>query len=379
MTEDFIIRRTGAQTLTSCMTRDEMRPLMADYALAKRAGAIVATQLRPFRMNINFQDPSRCRIDGRRLVLLVDNAAQQNRIRQLTPRLCAAVATGGLPITSVDIRILPKHIEPPFGVPLPCSPRLPSAVGAAAIDRILDDFEDPALKAVMTRLRDALKPKSDARRQSLEEQFGKESLELAFERARQVTLIDDLTHGLHAQLIPSEKEAEGYPRLEAERARKLLRRSEMLDQKRTAEHAVLRIDRRLEAINRALTLLPMNVQAAEAALIDESDSEIAPEPSAPRRTSAAAAAAIAALARETPSPRTRKALLSHLPELKPEGKDYLSHLSEGIEREKNRLLDSESLTPQQQKRLALLLKAERALSSGTVPAEEVADRLYGLE
>ena len=100
MTQDFIRRRIGRQTIDSCLARDELQPLMASYALSKRAGAVAAHVLRPFRMSIDFTDPAYCRVEGHTLVLLAESAVQQNRIRQLTPRLAAAAAAAGGPPAS---------------------------------------------------------------------------------------------------------------------------------------------------------------------------------------------------------------------------------------------------------------------------------------
>lgn len=261
---------------------------MASYELSKRAGAVAAHVLRPFRMNIDFTDPAYCRVEGHTLVLLAENAVQQNRIRQLTPRLAAAAAAAGLPVTEVDARIIPRRPAPQSGVPVPRIERAPSAVGAAAITSILGDIEDPALRATMQRLRDVITPGENNRRRLLEERLGRESIELSTERMRLATLVSDLTHGIDAAIIPTEEEARDYPRLEAERARKLGLQAEQIDRRRTASRRLERIDARLETINRALELLPSNVQAAEAALLTpEADDEpvAPPEP----RVSAAAA------------------------------------------------------------------------------------------
>lgn len=220
MTQDFIRRRIGRQTIDSCLARDELQPLMASYALSKRAGAVAAHVLRPFRMSIDFTDPAYCRVEGHTLVLLAESAVQQNRIRQLTPRLAAAAAAAGLPVTAVDARIIPKRPAPQAGVPIPRIERAPSAVGAAAISGILDDIEDPALKATMERLRNVIKPGEENRRRLLEERLGRESIDLSTERMRLTTLVADLTHGINAAIIPTEEEARDYPRLEAERERK---------------------------------------------------------------------------------------------------------------------------------------------------------------
>ena len=368
MTQDFIRRRIGRQTIDSCLARDELQPLMASYALSKRAGAVAAHVLRPFRMSIDFTDPAYCRVEGHTLVLLAESAVQQNRIRQLTPRLAAAAAAAGLPVTAVDARIIPKRPAPQAGVPIPRIERAPSAVGAAAISGILDDIEDPALKATMERLRNVIKPGEENRRRLLEERLGRESIDLSTERMRLTTLVADLTHGINAAIIPTEEEARDYPRLEAERERKLELLAEQKDRRLVAVHRLERIDARLDAINRALELLPSDAQAAEAAQ--------AP-PAAPR-VSAAAAAAIASLARETPSPRMRKALMSHIPTLAPDEAHYPEALHADIRREAERLSMLENPTPDNTKRLAQLLEAAKALSERPQDARAIAEGLYGL-
>ena len=354
MTQDFIRRRIGRQTIDSCLARDELQPLMASYALSKRAGAVAAHVLRPFRMSIDFTDPAYCRVEGHTLVLLAESAVQQNRIRQLTPRLAAAAAAAGLPVTAVDARIIPKRPAPQAGVPIPRIERAPSAVGAAAISGILDDIEDPALKAT------------------------RESIDLSTERMRLTTLVADLTHGINAAIIPTEEEARDYPRLEAERERKLELLAEQKDRRLVAVHRLERIDARLDAINRALELLPSDAQAAEAALVAPEDEEAPQAPPAAPRVSAAAAAAIASLARETPSPRMRKALMSHIPTLAPDEAHYPEALHADIRREAERLSMLENPTPENTKRLAQLLEAAKALSERPQDARAIAEGLYGL-
>ena len=409
MTQDFIRRRIGRQTIDSCLARDELQPLMASYALSKRAGAVAAHVLRPFRMSIDFTDPAYCRVEGHTLVLLAESAVQQNRIRQLTPRLAAAAAAAGLPVPAVDARINPKRPAPQAGVAIPRIERAPSAVGAAAISGILDDIEDPALKATMERLRNVIKPGEENRRRLLEERLGRESIDLSTERMRLTTLVADLTHGINAAIIPTEEEARDYPRLEAERERKLellaeqkdrrlvavhrLERidarldainralellAEQKDRRLVAEHRLERIDARLDAINPALELLPSDAQAAEAALVAPEDEEAPQAPPAAPRVSAAAAAAIASLARETPSPRMRKALMSHIPTLAPDEAHYPEALHAAIRREAERLSMLENPTPENTKRLAQLLEAAKALSERPQDARAIAEGLYGL-
>lgn len=379
MTQDFTRRRIGRQTIDSCLARDELQPLMASYALSKRAGAVAAHVLRPFRMNIDFTDPAYCRVEGHTLVLLAESAVQQNRIRQLTPRLAAAAAAAGLPVTAVDARIIPKRPAPQPGIPIPRIERAQSAVGAAAISGILNDIENPALKATMERLRDVIKPSDGNRRRLLEERLGRESIDLSTECMRLTTLVADLTHGIDAAIIPTEEEARDYPRLEAERVRKLELLAEQKGRRLVAVRRLERIDARLNAINRALELLPSDVQAAEAALVAPEDEE-APQtpPAAARRVSAAAAAAIASLARETPSPRMRKALMSHIPTLAPDEAHYPVALHADIRREAERLSMLENPTPENTKRLAQLLEAAKALSERPQDARAIAEELYGL-
>ena len=378
MTDDFIVRRIGAQTLNTCLGRDEMQPLMSEYALAKRAGSIVGNVLRPFRMNIDFQDPAYCRIHGHTLTILVENAGQQNRVRQLTPRLCAAVAAGGLPITEVEVRIIAKQPLPNLNLALPTTPRQPSAMGAAAITNVLNEIEDPSLKETMARLRDALTPETTTRQQVLEEKLASESLQLVLARQRHTASLGDYDYSIQSLHILSEDEVRDYPRLEAERMRALHRRFELEDKKRIAQRAIERIDEQLERIDQALTLLPVDIQAAEAALVPINHDATPPQQSAPR-TSPAAAAAIASIARHSSSPLTRKSLMSHLDDLKPKHQDYVTRLNAGIQREKRRLLNLITLTEAQKKRLTLLLTAEKALEADPTQAESIADQLYGLD
>ncbi len=75
--------------------------------------------------------------------------------------------------------------------------------------------------------------------------------------------IGDYDYAIGSLHILSEDEVRDYPRLEAERLRALHRRLELEDKKRIAERAITRIDERLERINQALTLLPVDLKVPQ--------------------------------------------------------------------------------------------------------------------
>ena len=381
MTRDFIPRRAGAQAIGSCLGRDAGGPLMVQYALAARAGRAVAPVLKQFRLAIDYSDPAYCRVEGETLVLLAENAVQQNRIRQLTQRLAAALAAHGLPLTSVDVRIIART-QPPSQPETPSpAPRPKTAVGAAAVGAMLPDIENERLRATLERLRTALSPDRADLRETLERRFCEESVALVEERHQLALHASDLDYGIGAARIPSEEEARDYPRLEAERARKLKQLSGQQDELRTVRHRLDVIDRRLAALERALELLPSDPAAAEAAALDfEEPAEPVPTEEEPR-TTAAGAATVLALAARTRNLRLRKSLEQLGRVMNPATQTAIRALTADIDREERRLRDNETELrgPEKEKRLGELLEARRTLREDPAAVRAVAARLYGRE
>lgn len=382
MTRDFIPRRTGAQTIGSCLGRDAGGPLMIQYALAARAGRVVAPVLKQFRLAIDYSDHAYCRAEGRTLVLLAENAVQQNRIRQLTQRLAAALAAAGLPFTSVDVRIIAKA-QPPSPLEIASSgPRPKTAVGAAAVGAMLQDLENDRLRATMERLRAALSPDENDLRSTLEQRFCEESVALVEERSRLALHASDLEYGISAARIPSEEDARDYPRLEAERKRKLKLAASRQDELNAARHRIAAIDRRLAALDRALELLPSDPAAAEAAAVDFADRD-EPEPAeedAPH-TTAVGAAAVLALAAQTRNLRLRKSLEQLGRVMNPATQTALRALMADIDREEKRIRANETALrgQEKEKRLGELGEARRTLREDPASVRAVAARLYGRE
>lgn len=395
MAYDFIERRRGAQPLEKCLTRNaDNRSLMDAYALAQRAGAVIAPTLKRFHIAIDFSDPANCRTEDHQLVLLVNSALQENRIRQLIPRLRADLAARGLPLTDVIVRIMAKPVDKPYVLNLAtCDPRPASETGAAAIDGILPDIQDEALRATMVRLRDALSPDPARQRSFLEERLGREALSLAAERLATERLIADLRYGIEAArpYIPSETDAKDYPRLEAERTRKLCEQTAREDRLRLAESRLAAIDARQDTVNQAFEKLASDPAAAEALATnvrhlheetpDDNKRSFAP--------SAAGAAAIATLAAEASSPGLRKTLRRLSTVLAPDEKTFFETIKTDIHREIDRIraqhLQAElagrtgttALSPEKTKRLTDLNEALSQLEADPNSARRVAALLYG--
>ena len=385
MAHDFTARRTRAQSFEECLLRDdEGRRLLSDFELAQRAGRAVAPLLKAFHFAIDFTDPAHCRIDGETLVFLVSSADQENRLRQLQRRLRAALATAGLPLTDIDVRIIPKGVGAGYRLEIPRCERPASASGAAALDREIEQIEDPELKETLARLRDTIAPATLEGTSLLEEKLAHESLALA-ERRRELTILEgDLSYGIDAASLPTDEEVAELPPLAAVRERllqKVARQSERLADVRAE---IARIDRRLERINDALVVLPENPIRAEAIASqtdrDESESFAGtPDSAASVPVSAAAHAALSTLVAETASPALKKTLRELLGTLTPSDADYARSLRGDIRQEMAKILTTknDARTPAQKKRLDRLTEALSVLNGSDGKARSLAAELYG--
>lgn len=386
MAHDFTARRTRTQSLEECLLRDdEGRRLLSDLNLAERAGRAVAPLLKAFHFAIDFTDPAHCRIDGETLVLLVSSADQENRLRQLQRRLRAALATAGLPLTDIEVRIIPKGVGGNYRLDIPQCERPASASGAAALDREIDLIEDPELKETLARLRDTIAPATLEGTSLLEEKLAHESLALA-ERRRELSILEgDLSYGIDAASLPTDEEVADLPPLAAVRERllqKVARQSERLAEVRSE---IARIDRRLERINDALVILPENPIRAEAiasqrdgedAIADTLSDSDAP---APVPVSAAAHAALSTLVAETASPLLKKTFRELLGTLTPSEADYARSLRDDIRQEMSKILatKNDERTFEQKKRLDRLTEALSELNRSDGKARTLAAELYG--
>ena len=383
MTRDFIPRHNGVQSLSSCLLKTVGEPLMDQYLLAERAGKALAPVLKPFRLAIDFSDPAYCRIEGQTLVLLTESAVQQNRLRQLTQRLTAALVAEGLPFTAVEVRIIARTPDPEPLVIASSGPRPKSAIGAAAVGAMLTEFENDKLRATMEKLRAALSPDEEDLRTSLENRLCKETMELIEERRKLDTHAADLRYGINASDIPTEEEAQDYPRLEAERERKLALLLRQEDELRITERRLARIDIRLEAIDRALELLPTDPVAAEAAALErvpEPEAKATPSPiSTTLKPSASGAAAILSLASQTQNLRLRKTLEQLGRLIDPATNTAIRALAGDINREETRIRENKTALTEEAKarRLEALREARRTLRDDPLSVRAVAARLYG--
>ena len=355
---------------------------MSELSLSVKAGTAIAPVLRPFHINIDFQDPAHCRIDDETLVLLVSNAIQENRLRQLQKRIKAALAVAGLPLTEVAIRIVPQTAVEYRTLDLPRCERPASASGAAAIDRTLCDIEDPELKDTLRRLRDTLRPDAPLESSALEEKLAQESLALVMHRRELCLLESDLNYGLETSSIPTEEEVAEFPPLAGVRERLLCKHARQTARLEAARADIERIDRRLDIINEALTLLPDNPIQAEALasgnMLETSD-EKHEEHTQPIPVSAAAHAALSSLVRQTSSPSLRKTLKQLCRTLTPSENNFSDSLRADIRHEINRLTTIEPTrrSEKQKKRLNQLTEALSRLNQSDSGALELADELYG--
>lgn len=378
MAGDFTRRSRGARLISSTFSRNG-NPLAAEYALARRAGAAIAPVLRPFRMTLRTDDPAHCRIEGRTLVILAENATQLSRLRQLTGRMSAALAAKGLPIDAIETRIVPKSASGiREGIELPCSPRAPSAAGAAAVASVAATVRDEELRRTLEKLSRSLSPDPAAQKERLAEKLSAEAMHLAEERLERNGRAKALESDIAAVPVPAEQDAALYPRLAAARKARLAEKS-ALESRLAAERARLgAIEKRLAVLGRALDMLESDPAGAAALAYDMKGVTLRDEKPLPSggRHSAAAAAALYELSRTCGSAGLQKTARELSKAIAPAKGDFAASLLREIEGEIARL-GTAADSPEKEKRLAALEEARRALRSGSADAGALALRLYG--
>lgn len=386
MAKDFKVRRAQAQPLTRCISEiQENRALLSELTLARRAGAAIVDVLAPFRLAVDFNDPAHCRVEDRTLVLLVHEASQQNRLRQLTPRLCATLAAKGLPLTGVTVRMVARPTQERHDNPAAKStPREKSALGAAVIGHALDTIQDDKLRHSLARLRDAIAPIEGDRRALIEQRFGEESIERVNDNWKQSTAVKDLTYGIDSIGIPDAGQVENHPALKAVRDRLIARRDALCVKREAARARIQANNERLDAIDRGMHLLEDgDIDGAEALLIKPLEDHIpdtAPTGLPPARPSLKGSMAVKALSRGIKNYALKQTLNRLAGAMAPEGENYTDTLRAALEREVA-TLSAQLHLPGQKKtalkeRISQIYQALEALDQPQADPHAIAEKIY---
>ena len=181
-----------------------------EYARSREAAAVIGPLLKAWRIAIDFSDPKHCRLQGKKLILTVRDAGQENRLRQLTTRMKKALDQKG-----IEVFALPKL------PPAPLVERRETLEGAFSVARCADRVDDPALKATLKRLEEILTPKTgydEALRAQIERETQRRSEQIENVRRLQSeqSALEHLTF-----LCPSAEDAAKNPDFAPIRARML--------------------------------------------------------------------------------------------------------------------------------------------------------------
>lgn len=178
MPEAFRRRNTRLNSFKEQLAKDQPN-FLADLRLARKVGLTIAPLLSAYRISTNFSDPAHCRVQEGLLTLLVDSASQENRIRQLKGRLLRELALAQLPITEINVHIVPtidevKEEEEKLSEPLPRT-----VIGAATVAAMLPKIKDDRLRETFARLSATLSPDPSLLKNAVEEQITTLSLKIA--------------------------------------------------------------------------------------------------------------------------------------------------------------------------------------------------------
>lgn len=133
--------------------------LFESFRLARLAGKAIAPVLQNMHLNVSFYSGANCRVEDDTLVLLVNAPSQENRLRQMTTRLTAALIRAELPLNGVKIRIVSRDHERAAPEPARVE-RESSLLGAISLAENIELIESPPLRSVLTSLKSRLSPVS---------------------------------------------------------------------------------------------------------------------------------------------------------------------------------------------------------------------------
>ncbi len=138
---------------------DEGAPIVEQLRDARRVARVVNREVTPLKMNWDSTDLSLIRVDRDKITLFVKSAAQQNRLRQILPRINRGIAEQGF-LQQAEIRIRPVPDKVDFTRPQALGPeRVVSEASLDAIAKKADSLEESALKDALKDLAASLRPK----------------------------------------------------------------------------------------------------------------------------------------------------------------------------------------------------------------------------
>ena len=119
----------------------------------------VAGETAKMRLGLDFSDIANIRVTPEKITLLVKTAIQQNRLRQLLPRITAALGRAGF-IAPVDIKIRPvtDHIRLRTRT-VETNPRTMSETALSALEEKAGSMNESALKDALLSLARAMRKK----------------------------------------------------------------------------------------------------------------------------------------------------------------------------------------------------------------------------
>lgn len=165
----YKITQSVQQILNNQNTSHRRFGFFAARQKAMRVGRLIAPILAPFRFAIDFRDPRHCRIKNDQLILIVRDALQANRLKNLLPRITKRVLRANLGLTKVEVHIVPRRLETNVPTPHP-NPLLGTTLqGALAAKRTAQRMKSPELKEIFRELAKVLTPKGSTTQTVLNE------------------------------------------------------------------------------------------------------------------------------------------------------------------------------------------------------------------
>ena len=236
-----------------------------EYARSREAAAVIGPLLKAWRI-ANENPVLSIKSEGKKLILTVRDAGQENRLRQLTTRMKKALDQKGIEVDVIDIHLVPVPFALPKLPPAPLVERRETLEGAFSVARCADRVDDPALKATLKRLEEILTPKTgydEALRAQIERETQRRSEQIENVRRLQSeqSALEHLTF-----LCPSAEDAAKNPDFAPIRARMLAKIHILRTREAELENLLAKLQERFGTLLKAQVRLAQGEAPSDVAM-----------------------------------------------------------------------------------------------------------------
>ena len=259
---DFEIRSRGFRSPQASLKGGERtEDLIASYELACRAGRSIQPIVRSMGLPLDFSNGTGVRIEQNQVVLVLESAAVQTRLKNLQNRLLEKLVADGVPVTGINFRVRGRR-RPVEEEEKPEPVRTPSIIAAAELHNAAKSLMNRDLGAQIEALARTLEPSEGELPFCVLQSAGSQRERLTRLGALARAITEKLPNAPGMNLIPSEERTRGNPEFAAVRERMLAR----LARRQEAEAAADAATSAMKTLTARLDDLEARVLAEETGL-----------------------------------------------------------------------------------------------------------------